>query len=156
MSDMLSGIEIPGSSADTSTEGTPPLSDSDKLHLIREEYKELKVQEKDTLHAAMAHSRKIFSIQDIAGNQTNQQEKVDEKTVNYKFRRLALEMHSDKHVKFCETHNIEDPAGILKTALKKAVQTMQDAKNLVLCWPAIYVGLVLCWLALAWMEFGGN
>jgi hypothetical protein len=62
---MLSGIEIPGSSADT---GTPPLSDLDKLNLIREEYEELEVQEKDALDAAMAHSREIFGIQDIAGN----------------------------------------------------------------------------------------
>jgi hypothetical protein len=85
----------------------------------------------------MAHSREIFGIQDIVGNQTNQQKQVDETTVNSKVRRLAWEMHPDKHVNFCKTHNIEDSAGILRKALVEAVQTMQNAKDLVLCWLAI-------------------
>ncbi len=58
-SGILSEIDIPGSSADITTEGKPPMSGWEKLCLIKEEYKALTECEKDELDAAW-HIAGIF------------------------------------------------------------------------------------------------
>jgi hypothetical protein len=116
------------------------MSDSDKQLLTKKEYNKLEASKREVLDTAMAHSREIFGIQvisDVHTSQVPENKQVDGKAVLSKNRQLAAEAHPDKHVPFCKKYNIDDSAGILKDALKKAVQTMQNAKDLVLCWLAI-------------------